>query len=78
MDKKARPGRVLVKCSSCGSVFNKDYQKMHEKKIHGGNSVKTKRVGVPENPFTLAASKKKRERELIPSTSKEYDSDSGR
>lgn len=71
MDKKARPGRVLVKCSS---VFNKDYQKMHEKKNHGGNSVKT----VPENPFTLAASKKKRERELIPSNSKEYDSDSGR
>ncbi|CAH0553698.1 unnamed protein product [Brassicogethes aeneus] len=72
MEKKARPGRVLVKCSLCGSVLNKDYKKMHQENIHGGNLVKIKIVTVPDNPLTLAANQKNRERESIPSTSKEH------
>lgn len=55
MEKKPRPARVPVKCLSCGSEFNKDYKKTHETKIHGGNSVKIKRVGIPENPSEPAS-----------------------
>lgn len=54
---KAR--RYKVECSSCGSIFNNDYKRNHEIKVHGGNHVKVKCVGAPENPFVFASKSKR-------------------
>jgi hypothetical protein len=42
-------------CLKCGSIFNNDFKKQHEEKVHYGKSVNIKLVGTPENPFKSAA-----------------------
>ena len=65
MDKKVRSNRIKVQCLLCGSEFVKEYKSTHEKKLHGGKCVSIKIVGVPENPFVLAAKKKEKMKNLI-------------
>lgn len=43
----------------CGCVFNNDFKKAHEEKIHGGQHVRVKTVGAPDNPFSAAYLKDK-------------------
>lgn len=50
--------RTKLVCLKCGSTFDDDYKKKHELTQHGGEKVKVKHFGAPENPF-VAASKKK-------------------
>lgn len=52
--KPGKPRRYKLKCMLCESVFNNDYKRQHELKIHNGKSVKVKTVGTPDNPFSAA------------------------
>jgi hypothetical protein len=48
--------RIKVQCESCGSIFNKDFQKKHENALHDGKRVKIKVPGAPANPFVASKS----------------------
>jgi len=52
---KRKRNRFKVVCLKCGSIFNNDFKKQHEEKVHYGKSVNIKLVGAPENPFQSAA-----------------------
>lgn len=39
---------------TCGSIFDDDYRKKHETKVHDDKRVKIKHIGAPDNPFKLA------------------------
>lgn len=51
--------RTKLVCLKCGSTFDDDYKKKHELTQHGGEKVRVKHLGAPDNPFILASSKKK-------------------
>ncbi|XP_065654947.1 uncharacterized protein LOC136081550 [Hydra vulgaris] len=64
---KAKRKRFKVECLKCGSIFNHDFKKQHQEKVHNGISLNIKHVGTnvfykdfrehhgaPENPFQTA------------------------
>lgn len=52
---KRKRNRFKVVCSKCGSIFNNDFKKQHEEKVHNGKSVNIRLVSAPDNPFQSAA-----------------------
>ncbi|KAL4118970.1 hypothetical protein QTP88_011848 [Uroleucon formosanum] len=52
---KRKRNRFKVECLKCGSIFNNDFKKQHEEKVHNGKSINIKLVGAPDNLFQSAA-----------------------
>jgi len=59
MNTNKKRKRTKLVCLKCGSTFDDDYKKKHELTQHGGEKVRVKHLGAPDNPFILASSKKK-------------------
>lgn len=57
MDKSKNSNkRYKVECLECGGIIDNDYVSRHKKAKHDGQPVKTRRYGLPTDPFQLAHS----------------------
>lgn len=51
---KCKRKRIKLECLSCGSTFDDDYRRKHEKQVHNGAKIKVKYHGAANNPFVYA------------------------
>lgn len=55
-NEKRKRKRIKLECFSCGSTFDDDYRRKHEKNIHNCMKVKVKHASASsQNPFEVAA-----------------------
>lgn len=59
MNSNKKRKRTKLECLKCGSTFDDDYKKKHEMSQHGGEKVKVKHLGAPDNPFVSASAMSK-------------------